>query len=95
MADRLISADALEMMRFVVAQHKEPEVKSYMMGWNDAIDAIIDNAPTIEAEPRKRGRWIIHDSGWEECSECHWVNTTHIVYHYCPNCGAKMNEVEE
>lgn len=44
----------------------------------------------IEAEPRKPGRWIIHDSGWEECSECHWVNTTHIVYHYCPSCGADM-----
>ena len=27
--------------------------QAYQQGWNDAIDAIIDNAPTVEVEPEK------------------------------------------
>lgn len=56
----------------------------------------IENAPTIEAEPTKHGRWI--DRGKDmcirwKCSEC-GRKDTHI-YNYCPDCGALMiDEVE-
>ena len=82
MADRLISADALKMIRFVAPKHKEPEAEAYMTGWNDAIDSIIDNAPTIdinlqELEDRygKEVRFVVEDmisgegmrwKGWKE-----------------------------
>ena len=42
---RLIDADALETV-------KCPTVASYYSeGWNDAVDAIMENAPTIDAVP--------------------------------------------
>ncbi|MBR2664826.1 MAG: hypothetical protein IKE25_14025 [Clostridia bacterium] len=45
--------------------------------------------PAIDAEPVRRGRWID-----ENCSEC-----GHYVYRgdarsYCPNCGARMGDVD-
>lgn len=62
----------------------------------------IEDAPTIEAEPRKHGRWInikVSTTGESsaECSECGAiVHTTFTsTVNYCPNCGARMDEVEE
>ena len=56
------------------------------------------------AEP-KTGHWIEHD-GWDgdvyyECSECKEPfvlidgTPSDNLYHYCPNCGAKMVEPQE
>lgn len=60
---------------------------------------IVEDLPTIEAEPVRRGRWLhtkdgIIISGY--CSECGWVSavgeTDVAGMPYCPNCGAKMEE---
>lgn len=59
------------------------------------------DAPTIEAEPIRHGRWIYKEYrttkddaiGFYLCSECgraNWIKEDN----YCPNCGAKMDEVE-
>ena len=59
----------------------------------------VDNAPTIEAEPVKHGKWEkkgISIKGIEKefCSECKtWSYGRNKAY--CPNCGAKMDEVKE
>ena len=60
------------------------------------ICGIIDDAPTIEAEPVKHGRWE-----WRGfnifCSECDfgpYFDSTEPLYRYCPNCGAKMDKEE-
>ena len=56
--------------------------------------------PTIEAEPVRHGRWEFkHPNGWS-CSECgEWGlmidNRGICKSNYCPNCGAKMDLVEE
>lgn len=42
---RLIDADALEEHKFVGNKFV---INDYQQGWNDAIDAIIDNAPTVK-----------------------------------------------
>ena len=66
------------------------------------VERWIDIAPTIEAEPIRHGRWIYEQlplplsDGSKECVRCsvcntHWDNESN----YCPNCGAKMDEVEE
>ena len=67
----------------------------------DCLDCIIEeaikNAPTVDAEPAKHGRW-----GGEEifpgfptlngyfCSNCR--KRAGRKTNYCPNCGAKMDE---
>lgn len=60
----------------------------------------IKDAPTIEDEPIKHGKWkrvsadkyVQHAYAFYRCSEC----GEDIIgeHNYCPNCGAKM-EVEK
>lgn len=80
---RLIDADALK----IVAQGKNHH-RRYI--WADITDA-----PTIEAEPVKRGRWIDHGS-FVTCSVCneeqYGIDTGRF---YCQNCGAKMDMKRE
>lgn len=61
----------------------------------------IDSAPTVDAEPIKHGRWR-HYEGTLTCSVCHTEIYDDImellgddVPRYCPNCGARMDEVEK
>ena len=71
-----------------------PEQVSYSR--EDAADCIryIDAA---DVAPVVHGRWLYgdyYDIG-DVCSECDWDSQmTHPSYRYCPNCGAKMDEVE-
>lgn len=58
----------------------------------------VENLPSISTE--KTGHWIEHErNGIKhiECSECSvWFLRSYLVHNsYCPNCGAKMREVEE
>lgn len=52
----------------------------------------INEAPTIEAEPVRHGRWIkIEPNGLQsrwKCSECDGI--VHAVTDFCPYCGEKM-----
>lgn len=52
----------------------------------------IEALPSVEVEPVKHGRWIDMDDH-VMCSCC---GATHYGAdkNYCPNCGAKMDEVE-
>lgn len=50
------------------------------------------------AEPTKHGRWINEPNCWYRCSICgeHYPSISgDMKYNYCPNCGARMDEVEE
>ena len=86
---RLIDADALK--------EKMPSVEDEYQHAHK----LIDEAPTIEAEPVRHGRWLGISDGdadgypvydeWE-CSECGVVfEDEEPPYKYCPNCGAKMD----
>lgn len=96
---RLIDADELIDHKFKSASERMDLSVAYMKGWNDAIDSIDENAPTIEAEPIRHGHWtrIGHIETWVvyKCSMCE--NQTIDNGNYCPNCGAKMdlNEVND
>lgn len=75
----------------------DPEV--YMRGWNDALEAAADRA---EAEPAKRGRWILSHIQRQEdvdasnylyyCSNCNHadIHSGTIEVPYCWYCGARM-----
>ena len=81
------------------------ELTEWQQGWNDAIDTIMNETPTVDAESAKRGRWIKVEDDYNnhlyECSYCHtWTSLPteedkdpHI--RYCWSCGAKMDEVKE
>lgn len=103
---RLIDADALkekvEKYRIVHLSHRR--LSAIKREAEEVINDIclgIDSAPTIN--PVKQGRWI-HDgkrfeSGvdWMHCSECGNTDAfgAKSMYHYCPNCGARMMEEED
>lgn len=94
MADRLISEEqAIDALLKAFAFHSYAGA----MATN-----VIRQLPTIEAEP-KHGHWkVLHgvlagddiygDMG--ECSNC-GLHLRNWEWNYCPNCGSRMDEVEE
>ena len=69
---------------------------AYEQGWYDAL-CCLEHIPAADVAPVVHGRWLYgdyYDIG-DVCSECDWDSQmTHPPYRYCPNCGAKMDEVE-
>ena len=67
------------------------------------IEEFIDDTPTLDVEPVRRGEWIETVGNGKEAIECtacgaYWCyRVPSDIYlsdtNYCPNCGAKM-EVE-
>ena len=59
----------------------------------------IDEMPTVD--PLKHGHWVFYEEpdGYyhSECSECgQWCDEDVFLkgkWHYCPNCGAKMENI--
>lgn len=82
---RLIDADVL------------PKYTGYALSADEVAKAV-ENAPTIEAEPVRRGKWIEEPGGFM-CSVCHdaWSEENEEMiknWNYCPWCGAQMEELE-
>lgn len=50
---------------------------------------LIDEAPTIEAEPVKCGHWVYGELDIPHCSEC--GTKPKEISPYCSGCGAKMD----
>lgn len=72
--------------------------------WNvqDFVYKSIDDAPTVDAEPIRHGRWVKDrllstnggTYGVYRCSLCERTyQDIGYGFRYCPNCGAKMDEV--
>lgn len=81
---RLIDADALK--------KQFPENIGVGLWHFTGVWAVIANAPTIEAEPVRHGRWIKRPDE----RICPFCNDRHSYFggkekNYCPNCGAKMD----
>ena len=96
---RLIDADALMMP--INASWRDAGLHSEDYG---KIKRWIKNAPTIEAEPVKHGRWEektvsnCRIDEWQSarCSVCGRYHTTPYLYYftdykYCPTCGTPMD----
>ena len=101
---RLIDADVLREVMYHEAFEKDTDMQKWDGGcWirYKMFENAIENAPTIEAEPVKRGEWIDdgfyadyyghHEYRCSECGECYI--DYEIEWHYCPNCGAKMKPI--
>ena len=99
---RLIDADALvkELSdKYIVPVDEASRGVAAFMGMQTR--QAINNAPTIDAEPTKHGRWILNSQYGTECSECgtamfEIVGAPYTTFepNYCPNCGARMDESE-
>ena len=97
---RLIDADIAEKImseRYTELAKEYGHYDHYTTGYGDAL-SVIEEAPTIEAEPVRHGRWeflgpnrLIGDCMCGTCSVCK-VRCKYIVNkNICPNCGAKMD----
>ena len=79
-------------------------------GFSDTYDKamivdLVDEQPTIDAEPIRHGHWIPYefttDNRWRKCSVCgtadEYINNLGLeaIRRYCPFCGAKMDEEDE
>ena len=59
------------------------------------INSRIKQLPSI-MPAEKVGRWKPYDGSWYECSECGAIREAVGYFeNFCPNCGAKMQEVDE
>lgn len=131
---RLIDADSIKSAKYhdLPYTHIHPvgvDVQAYEMGWNDALDAVADSAPTVDVESlitkhedigyekgcrdgyaealevaddaERHGHWIESHEVFDyiKCSECgeDWCTEDNDTetFNYCPNCGAKMDEVRD
>lgn len=78
------------------------ENKGYADGWNAAVK-ILKEAPVADVQAVKHGKWKLCYEDWrmqiagDECSACGFQHYGTCIshYHYCPNCGAKMNGGKE
>ena len=97
---RLIDADALKEHKFVsincyLKSNCDNGFPQYKQGWNDAIDAIIDNAPTVEQlDDTELQRAIGYSDGYlkgkEERPQGEWQ--LHGMIYYCSECGHECGE---
>lgn len=60
---------------------------------------VIESLPTADVAPARHGHWIdarISGVAHYRCTECgeyiESVWTANFDYHYCPNCGARMDK---
>ena len=70
----------------------------------DGVDAIdvkdVDAIPAADVAPVRHGRWIDNEANGYKwafvCSLCGYVDGHPFDnrHNFCPNCGAKMDEVE-
>ena len=91
----LKDADELKKsMERMLCTGKEPDKERYTC---DVVCCVIDEAPSVDAEPVRHGRWV--ENGYA-CGEIEWKctacgNTEWRVsscrLKWCPFCGAKMD----
>lgn len=101
---RLIDADKLKETIHINHYPLRGGINSIDNGmWTIGIDQAIDEQTIIDAEPVRHGHWILErePNGKPYCFHCSVCDDDfhHIgiksATDYCPNCGAKMDEVEK
>lgn len=68
----------------------------------DTAIKIVENRPTTQIRKRKKGKWLIEDSGKNKYTFCYCSNCKSYYtidkkdeMNYCPDCGAYMIERED
>lgn len=96
---RLIDADALLEDGIRIRQGLNEDGILYIP-MRDVTQSI-KKAPTVDAAPVVRGRWLSYLDGehimpdvYFNCSKC-GSRGHRIRWHYCPSCGAKMDRSDD
>lgn len=71
--------------------------------FNELINMLIRNQPAADVQEVRHGKWEQCFEDWrkqiegDKCSVCgfEYYGTSIRHYHYCPNCGAKMDKERE
>ena len=98
-----------EKIEFETSMYTEEQNKYFNMGLKCAIRDV-KSQPAADVTEVRRGKWLETQEplGWcdvdcAECSVCHesWIidedssiDDYESMWHYCPNCGAKMDGKE-
>jgi hypothetical protein len=101
---RLIDADALR-------DKLQAEIDKGIPPFDDVMGSIrcgirlarniVEDEPTIDAEPVRHGKWmpISSNKKWIDVSKCSVCGKQYSLYpldyNYCPNCGADMRGESE
>lgn len=79
---------------FTKNKYYHPYSKSNNIPIDELYD-ILEQMPTVEAEPVRHGKWNRNKIVYMECSECGWLfeyySGLEEEWNYCPHCGAKMD----
>jgi hypothetical protein len=92
---RLIDADELlsKFLRYYTEKEKNGEFTFVACEIKQAFADMIVEAPTVEAEPVRHGKWIWMKDHWE-CSCCRGSRFHDLALgldaSFCGKCGAKM-----
>ena len=85
----IYTKEALEAAKLKVIGNPTIVEQAYIDGWNDALDAVINNCGT-------KGHWFDQVvTGFLVCSNCGYSirsKTGNGELNFCPNCGAVMND---
>ena len=92
---KLIDADALIGKTIIGSRRNNKTIIRYI------VTNIVQNAPTVDAEPVRHGKWKQWDSyGFEDTYKCTACGESFVLiegtpitngYKYCPSCGTKMD----
>jgi hypothetical protein len=94
---RLIDADDFLDLFYVASSGQD---KNYIK----AVKMVVEDTPTIDAEPVRHGRWIQSKTvpSYHHCSCCKRAHNmpmscnVYVLPYYCMDCGAKMDlEVQD
>ena len=103
---RLIDAESIRYDGALFPLRRDGKIES-LIPMYAVTRMFIDKMPTVDAAPVKHGEWIHgrevsrdyvgdacvcirYEKWW--CSECNYtVDFDEPLWHYCPNCGAKMD----
>jgi hypothetical protein len=63
-------------------------------GWHEA-QRCISNLPAADVRENVKGEWLRTPTSWVYCSVCgeEPPQETNVTSDFCPNCGAKMDDV--
>ena len=56
---------------------------------------ILHKVKQLPPVTQKSGKWEFHCQHWSKCSICGYADKFAEKWNYCPNCGAKMENVEK